>query len=88
MDADLDPLLIAVLCTADDLLLVKSYNARRIVTDAEVVTLGVAQASMGIASDPRFIAVAAKRLAHLFAQIPKRSGSTSAASGCRTRSRR
>jgi hypothetical protein len=42
MDADLDPLLIAVLCTADDLLLVKSYNARRIVTDAEVVTLGVA----------------------------------------------
>jgi hypothetical protein len=74
MDADLDLLLIAVFCTADDLLLVKSYNARRIVTDAEVVTLCVAQAIMGIPSDPRFIAVAAKRLAHLFPQIPKRSG--------------
>jgi hypothetical protein len=44
------------------------------VTDAEVVTLCVAQAIMGITSDPRFIAVAAKRLAHLFPRIPKRSG--------------
>src|SRR3954447_14078377 len=74
MDADLDLLLIAVFCTADDLLLVKSYNARRIVTDAEVVTLCVAQAIMGITSDPRFLAVAAKRLAHLFPRIPQRSG--------------
>jgi len=74
MDADLDLLLIAVFCTADDLLLVKSYNARRIVTDAEVVTLCVAQAIMGITSDPRFMAVAAKRLTHLFPRIPQRSG--------------
>ncbi len=74
MDADLDLLLIAVFCTADDLLLAKPYNARRIVTDAEVVTLCVAQAIMGITSDPRFVAVAAKRLAHLFPRIPQRSG--------------
>jgi hypothetical protein len=74
MDADLDLLLIAVFCTADDLLLVKPYNARRILTDAEVVTLCVAQAIMGITSDPRFVAVAAKRLGHLFPRIPKRSG--------------
>ena len=74
MDADLDLLLIAVFCTADDLQLVKSYNARRIVTDAEIVTLCVAQAIMGITSDPRFMAVAAKRLTHLFPRIPKRSG--------------
>jgi hypothetical protein len=74
MDADLDPLLIAVFCTADDVLLSKPYNARRIVTDAEVVTLCVAQAIMGITSDPRFVAVAATRLAHLFPQIPQRSG--------------
>jgi len=74
MDADLDLLLIAVFCTADDLLLVKPYNARRIVSDAEVVTLCVAQAIMGIASDPRFMAVAAKRLTHLFPRIPQRSG--------------
>lgn len=74
MDADLDLLLIAVFCTADDLLLVKPYNARRIVTDAEIVTLCVAQAIMGISSDPRFIAVASKRLTHLFPRMLQRSG--------------
>jgi Transposase DDE domain len=74
MDADLDLLLIAVYCTADDLLPSKAENARRIVTDAEVVTLCVAQAIMGIASDPRFMAVAAKRLGHLFPLLPQREG--------------
>jgi hypothetical protein len=39
MDADLDLLLIAVFCTADDLLPTRPENARRILTDAEVVTL-------------------------------------------------
>ena len=39
MDADLDLLLIAVFCTADDLLPKRPENARRILTDAEVVTL-------------------------------------------------
>ncbi len=43
MLADLDLLLIAVFCAADDLLPKKPGNARRIVTDAEVVTLCVAQ---------------------------------------------
>jgi hypothetical protein len=66
MDADLDLLLIAVFCTADDLPLVTPCNARRIVTDAEVVTLCVAQAIIAITSDPRLVAVAAKRLTHLF----------------------
>lgn len=74
MDADLDLLLISVFCAADDFLPAKPYNARRIVTDAEVVTLSVAQAIMGIASDPRFAVVAATRLTHLFPRIPKRSG--------------
>ena len=58
MHADLDLLLIAVFCTADDLLPERSGNARRRVTDAEVVTLRVAQAVMGIPSDRRFLAVA------------------------------
>ena len=48
MLADLDLLLIAVFCTADDLLPEPAKNARRILTDAEVVTLAVAQAIMGI----------------------------------------
>ena len=57
MDADLDSLCIAVFCTADDLLPEKPGNARRRVTDAEVVTLCVAQAIMGIPSDRRFFAL-------------------------------
>ena len=74
MDADLDTLCIAVYCTADDLLPEPAGNARRIVTDAEVVTLCVAQAIMGIPSDGRFLATAAKQLRHLFPLLPKRPG--------------
>ena len=74
MLADLDLLLIAVFCTADDLLPERAKNARRSVTDAEVVTLCVAQAVIGIASDREFLAVAGKRLAHLFPRLPKQPG--------------
>lgn len=74
MDADLDLLLIAVYVTADDLLPERPGNAKRIVTDAEVVTLCVAQAIMGIPSDRRFLAVASKRLSHLFPSIPAQPG--------------
>jgi hypothetical protein len=74
MDADLDLLLTAVYVTADDLLPERPGNARRIVTDAEVVTLCVAQAIMGIPSDRRFLAVASKRLRHLFPSIPGQAG--------------
>ena len=74
MLADLDLLLIAVFCAADDLLPVRPRNARRSLTDAEVVTLCVAQALMGIPSDERFLQVAGKRLAHLFPRLPKRPG--------------
>lgn len=74
MLADLDLLLIAVFCAADDLLPRKAKNAKRIVTDAEVVTLCVAQSIMGIPSDPRFIAAARKQLGHLFPTLPDRDG--------------
>jgi hypothetical protein len=74
MDADLDLLLIAVYVTADDLLPEKPGNARRSVTDAEVVTLCVAQAIMGIPSDRRFLAVASKHLCHLFPRVPGQAG--------------
>ena len=71
MDADLDSLLTVVFCTADDLLPMKAGNARRIVTDAEVVTLAVAQVLLGYHdSDRRFLAAAERRLTHLFPQIP------------------
>ena len=74
MLADLDLLLIAVFCTADDLLPCRAENARRRITDAEVVTLCVAQAMMGIPSDQRFLQVAGTRLSHLFPQLPQRPG--------------
>jgi transposase len=74
MDADLDTLCTVVYCTADDLLPEARANARRRVSDAEVVTLCVAQAIMGIPSDRRFLAVARKRLIHLFPQLPRQAG--------------
>jgi hypothetical protein len=74
MDADLDLLLTTVFVTADDLLPDRQNNAARRVTDAEVVTLCVAQAIMGIPSDRRFLAVAGKRLGHLFPRLPKQPG--------------
>jgi hypothetical protein len=74
MLADLDLLLISVFCRADDLLPRKPKNARRILTDAEVVTVSVAQAMMGITSDHRFLKAASRQLSHLFPALPKRSG--------------
>jgi hypothetical protein len=74
VDADLDLLLIYVFCVADDLLPEKRVNHRRSLTDAEVVTLAVAQSIMGIASDYRFIRTAIKRLGHLFPGLTRRSG--------------
>jgi hypothetical protein len=73
MLADLDLLLIAVFCTADDLLPKRAENARRRITDAEVITLCIAQAMLGVRSDEQFLAVARHRLAHLFPQLPERS---------------
>ena len=72
MRADLDLLLTVVYCIADDFLPRPRGNARRKITDAEIVTLCVAQAIMGIPSDYRFVAVAGKRLRHLFPAIPTR----------------
>jgi transposase len=74
MDADLDTLCTVIYCTADDLLPEARPNARRRITDAELVTLCVAQAIMGIPSDRRFLAVARQRLVHLFPDLPCQAG--------------
>lgn len=74
MHADLDTLCTVVYCTADDLLPEKPGNARRRITDAEIATLCVAQAIMGIPSDRRFLAVARKRLRDLFPELPQQPG--------------
>ena len=70
MDADLDTLCTVIYCTADDLLPEARANARRKVTDAELVTLCVAQAIMGIPSDRRFLRSARRQLGHLFPVLP------------------
>src|SRR3954449_10742868 len=73
MDADLDLMLIAVYCTVDDLLPVRAANARRRITDQEVITLCIAQAMLDCRSDEQFLAIAARRLVHLFPHLPERS---------------
>ena len=73
MDADLDSLCTAVYVTADDLLPARPANARRQLNEAEVVTLAVAQAVMGMPSDRRFLAAARHRLGHLFGRLPSQS---------------
>jgi hypothetical protein len=74
MLADLDLLRTAVFCTADDFLPEAGKNARRRVTDAEVVTLCVAQQLLDISSDRKFLAVARRQLGHLFPQLPQQPG--------------
>ncbi|MGI8460089.1 MAG: IS982 family transposase [Solirubrobacterales bacterium] len=71
MDADRDTLLTTVYCMADDLLPCKAANAKRTLTDAELVTLCVAQAYMRIPEDPRFLATAKKQLREYFPKLPK-----------------
>ena len=86
MDADLDTLCTAVYVTADDLLPARAANARRGLNDAEVVTLAVAQVVMGIPSDRRFLAVARRRLRHLFPSCPPSRPTSSAAGALPRRS--
>jgi len=74
MLADLDLLLTMVFYTADNLLPVGQANARRSLSDSEVITLLVAQAIMGITSDRRFVKVARKQLVHLFPGLVGQSG--------------
>lgn len=74
MDADLGTLCTYVYCTADDLLPGPKRNARRRTTDAEIATLCVAQAIMGIPSDRRFLRAACRSLSHLFFHLPKQAG--------------
>ena len=70
MRADLDTLCTVVYCTADDLLPEPKANARLETTDAEIVTLAVAQVLMGLPSDRRFLRAARRQIGHLFPVLP------------------
>jgi hypothetical protein len=69
-----------VFCAADDLLPKRARNARRRITDAEVVTLCVAQAVLGISSDRQFLRAARRQFAGLFPLLPTQDAFGSAAS--------
>jgi len=73
-DANLDTLCTFVYCTSDDLLPEARPNAKRQTTDAEIITLAVAQAIMGEPSDRRFLRRARRSLSHLFPCIPEQPG--------------
>jgi hypothetical protein len=74
VDADLELLLISVFCTADDLLPEARKNAQRRLSDAEVLTLCVAQVIMDLPSDRRFLRAARRQLGGLFPYLPTQSG--------------
>ena len=74
MHADLDTLCTLIYPAADDLLPEARANARRRVTDAELVTLCACQAIMGIPSDRRFLRAARRQLGQLFPVLPSQSG--------------
>jgi hypothetical protein len=74
MLADLDRLLIAVFCTAEDPPPESAGNARRSVTDAELVTLTVAQQMPGIDHDAQSLALARRPLDHFVPQAVSTAG--------------
>lgn len=75
MPADLDSLLTALYVLVDDLLPVRTGAGRRPkITDAELITLAVAQILLDCHSERRFLRLARQRLGHLFPYIPKQPG--------------
>lgn len=75
MHADLDDLLTALYVLVDDLLPARSGAGRRPrISDAELLTLAVAQILLQCHSERRFLRLARKQLGHLFPYIPKQPG--------------
>jgi len=73
--ADLDSLLTALYVLVDDLLPARTGAGRRPrITDAELITLAVAQIMLDCHSERRFLRLACRRLSHLFPYIPKQPG--------------
>jgi hypothetical protein len=72
---DLDTLLIALYVLADDLLPARGGPGRKPrISDAELITLAVAQVFLDCPNERRFLRFARQRLGHLFPYIPGQSG--------------
>jgi hypothetical protein len=79
MHAQLDDLLTATYVLVDDFLPKRRGPGRPPrITDAELITLAIAQVFMGLPNDRQFLALAGYRLSHLFAYLPRQSGYNSA----------
>src|SRR6058998_1933298 len=75
MHAQLDDLLTATYVLVDDFLPKRRGPGRPPrITDAELITLAIAQVFMGLPDDRQFLALAGYRLSHLFAYLPRQSG--------------
>jgi transposase len=76
MHANLDALLIATYVLIDDFLPKRPPGRGRPqeISDAEVITLTIAQALLQIPDDRRFLATARRRLGHLFPYLPEQPG--------------
>ena len=75
MRADLDALLTAIYVLVDDFLPGRSGpGAPPRISDAELITLAIAQVFLGIPDDRRFLAFAGYRLGHLFPYLPQQPG--------------
>lgn len=75
MQADLDALLTAIYVIADDFLPERTGPGRKPrITDAELITLAVAQIFLDCPKERRFLRFARKRIGHLFPYIPKQPG--------------
>jgi hypothetical protein len=76
MHANLDALLTATYVLIDDFLPRRRRGRGRPqeISDAEVITLTIAQALLQIPDDRRFLATARRRLGHLFPYLPEQPG--------------
>src|SRR5688500_19123674 len=87
MLAVLDALLTALYVLVDDLLPARSGPGRRPkVTDAELITLAIAQIFLDCPSERRCLRFARKRLGHLFPYIPASRPATAGSDGSRPQS--
>ena len=75
MLADLDTLVTALYVRVDDLLPARPRRGRPPrISDAELIALAVAQVFLGCPNDRRFLALARRRLGHLFPYLPQQPG--------------
>jgi hypothetical protein len=73
--ADLDALLTAIYVLVDDFLPERQgAGAPPRISDAELITLAIAQVFLGLPNDRQLLALARYRLGHLFPYLPKQPG--------------